>query len=459
MIAPVRAALIAAALALPGLAHAQSTAPSATGDWYGTLNAGAKVPLVAHIRADGTASLDSPTQGAKDLPLAATLNGKAVTLVLTRPPASFVGQLSDDGKTLAGQWIQGGTGLPLTLHRDAPAAQAAPNRPQTPKPPFPYRAEEVAYVNPASGLKLAGTLTLPPGPGPFPVALLITGSGTQDRDETVFDHKPYLLLADRLTREGVAVLRVDDRGAGGSEAGPATVTSADFATDVAAGVAFLRGRKDIDPARVGLIGHSEGGLIAPLVAAKDPKIAFLVLLSAPGVDGRTLMLSQNRAMAVASGATPEQVETMLKAKAAWFDAIRDAPDDAVARARLTAVIDQQGVPADSPSRPQILSLASPWWRYSLNIHPEVALRQVKVPVLAIGGSKDLQAPAAENLAAIKAALAADKNVTVREIPDLNHLLQTARTGLPSEYPEIEETTAPAALNLIVDWTVKITTLP
>lgn len=452
----IHTALIAVmATAAPLVARAQDLTPI-LGDWYGALNVGAKVPVVLHVKADGTASLDSPSQGAAGMPASINVAGSTVTVVLTAPPARFEGQVAADGASLVGQWRQGGGAAPLTFTRTAPVAA---RRPQTPQPPFPYRAEEVVYVNPASGLKLAGTLTLPPGPGPFPVALLITGSGTQDRDETVFDHKPYLLLADRLTRKGVAVLRVDDRGAGGSEPGPATVTSADFATDVAAGVAFLRGRKDIDPARIGLIGHSEGGLIAPLVAAKDPRIAFLVLLSAPGVDGRTLILSQNRAMAVASGATPAQIEAMLKAKAAWFDAIRDAPDDDVARARLTAVIDQQGVPADSPSRPQILSLAVPWWRYSLNTHPEVALRQVKVPVLAIGGSKDLQVPAAENLAAIKAALAADKDVTVREIPNLNHLLQTAKTGLPSEYPQIEETTAPAALDLIVDWTVKTATRP
>ena len=444
-------AVVAAALLAPAVAAAQ--VGPIVGDWYGTLQApGAALPLVFHIKADGTATFDSPAQHALGLVATATVVDGKVSVTLQAIHAGFQGAASADGNSLTGVWTQGD--LPLTMTRTAPAAAPAPKRPQTPKPPFPYRAEDVTYVNPASGLKLAGTLTLPRGSGPFPAVLLITGSGTQDRDGTVFDHKPFLLIADALTRRGVAVLRVDDRGAGGSEAGDiAKATSASFATDVAAGVAFLRGRQDIDPARIGLIGHSEGGMIAPLVAAQDPRIAFLVLMAAPGVDGVELLLSQNRAIAEASGAPPTAVEAMLKTKRAWFEAARDARNEDDGRVRLNAVLDRQGAPVGAPTRAQVLSLAAPWWHYTLNTRPADTLKQIKVPVLAIGGSKDLQVPAAANLAAIKTALAGDRDVTTRELPGLNHLLQTAGTGLPDEYGTIEETMAPVALSTIVDWTV------
>ena len=421
------------------------------GDWYGTLTipSGPKLALVFHIKPDGSATVDSPNQMAKGMPATATVASGKVTLSLSAIPAGFEGTLAADGQTLQGQWLQGGGALPLTMGRTAPIA----NRPQTPKPPFPYRAEEVSYRNPASGLTLAGTLTLPEGTGPFPAVVLITGSGTQDRDETIFDHKPFLVLADALTRKGVAVLRVDDRGAGGSQAGPPGTSGIPaFATDVAAGVAFLRGRPDIAPARIGLLGHSEGGEIAPLVAAEDPRIAFLVLMAAPGVDGAALLVAQNRALFAASGMPDDQVDLLVKNRAERFAAVRDATDTADARVRLTEVLNRQGLPADSPERTATLALAAPAWRYFLKTNPADALARIKVPVLAIGGSKDLQVDAKTNLAAIRAALAGDADVTVKELPGLNHLFQTAKTGLVVEYGQIEETIAPVALDMIVDWT-------
>ncbi len=450
-----RAAFAAALLApvvAPAIAQAQ-TAPI-TGDWYGAIpTMGAPIPLIIHIKADGSAALDSPSQGAKGLPMTASLKDKDVALALTVAPARFEGVLSADGKAIAGKWLQSGNTMALTLTRDAPAP-ATPsklNRPQEPKPPFPYRAEEVAYVNPASSLKLAGTLTLPPGTGPFPVALLITGSGAQDRDETIFGHKPFLLIADALTRKGVAVLRVDDRGVGGSDRGRTTDTTADYATDVAAGVAFLRARKDIDPARIGLIGHSEGGAIAPMIAARDPKIAFVVLMAAPGVDGKTLLLAQGRALETAMAMPADQIDLMEQRRTGWYDVVLTEPDDVKAKARLEAIMDQQGAP--QAIRDQIRDLVRPWWRYTLAFKPADYLKSVKAPVLAIGGSRDLQVPATANLTAIKAALPAPTEATIRELPGLNHLLQTAHTGLVNEYGRTEETMSPIALDLIVAWTV------
>ncbi|WP_297512623.1 alpha/beta fold hydrolase [uncultured Caulobacter sp.] len=446
-------AAIAAALLAPSLAQAQTGAFA--GDWYGALNAGGgQVPLVIHVAADGGASVDSPAQHAVGLAAAATVADGKLSVTLKAVPAGFQGALSADGKTLVGEWIQGGVRLPLTLSHTAPAAAPAPKRPQTPQPPFPYRAEEVAYVNPASGLRLAGTLTLPPGAGPFPAVVLITGSGQQDRDETFFDHKPFWVIADALTRRGVAVLRVDDRGVGGSQAGDlARATTSQFATDVAAGVAFLRARGDIDPDRIGLIGHSEGGQIAPMVAAKDPRVAFLVLMAGPAIDGLELLVAQNRAIAEASGASAGEVAAMLKTKRAWFEAARDARDDDDARTRLSAVLDQQGVPAGAPQRAAVLALAVPWWREFLKSHPAEVLKTVQVPVLALNGAKDTQVPAAANLAATRQALSGHKDVEIVALPGLNHLFQTAGTGLPDEYGKIEQTLAPEALTRIVDWTV------
>lgn len=422
----------------------------AVGDWYGTLNAGVSLPLVFHIKPDGSATIDSPAQGARDLPAKAVMTGRSLSLTMLQPQAVFEAELSPDGASLTGQWRQNGGNLPLSLTRTVPAAA---KRPQTPVPPFPYRAEEVAYVNPVSKLKLAGTLTLPPGKGPFPVALLITGSGPQDRDETIFGHKPFAVLADALTRKGVAVLRVDDRGVGASQAGSAKDTTADFATDVQAGVAFLRARSDIDPARVGLIGHSEGGLIAPMVAAKDPKIAFVALMAAPGVDGQTLILSQNRAISLAAGVPEDRIEANLAQSKLAFDAVRTAPDDATALARLNKLLQRPGSPTDAATIAQIRGIATPWWRAFLNSRPADALRQVKAPILAIGGARDLQVPAAENLQAIRKATAGNPDVTTRDLRGLNHLFQMSETGLPAEYGRIEQTLAPAALELLVDWTV------
>lgn len=444
-------ALIAAALLAPAVALAQ-VGPIA-GDWYGDLQAGPnKLPLVFHVQADGAASVDSPAQGALGLKAkAAFADGKA-TLTLILPPATFEGQLSADGKTLAGNWLQNGASLPLAMSRTPPAVVPA-NRPQTPKPPFPYRAEEVSYANPASGLKLAGTLTLPQGQGPFPVAVLITGSGSQDRDETLFEHKPFLVLADALTRRGVAVLRVDDRGVGGSERGELkTATSLDFATDVAAGVAFLRDRKDIDADRVGLIGHSEGGLIAPIVAAKDPRIAFVVLLAGTGVPGSEVMKTQSRDIALAGGAPPAQAEEQARLIGEANTVALSEPDLGKVGPRVVALLTEKGAPpATAEVQGRLLSL--PWYRAFLTLAPADYLRQVRAPVLAVNGEKDTQVSASQNLPAIKAALASNRDVTILPLPGLNHLFQTARTGAPSEYVQIEETIAPSALTAIVDWTV------
>jgi pimeloyl-ACP methyl ester carboxylesterase len=433
------------------------------GDWAAslTLPTGSTQRLVLHVRtgAGGTAAtMDLPDQlayGAPVRPIARV--GQKITLEMKATKGIFEGVLSADGKTIEGTWAgQAYTG-PLTFTARA-IQTGGPRRPQTPKPPFPYRAEEVSVPS-APGVTLAGTLTLPQGKGPFPAVVMITGSGAQDRDENIFGHRPFAVIADRLTRNGVAVLRVDDRGFAKSTGNFAAATDDDFAVDTAAQVAFLRKRADIDPARIGLIGHSEGGLVAPKVAAKDPKVAFIVLMAGPGVPLGEVLRAQRQALGPAMGVSAEQ----LRRSQALVDhvdaAMRGAKDDADAEARaLTVIRAEAGDLAPTPAIQQLAAkqFASGWMRTLTDYDPGPTLAKVKCPILALNGSKDGQVPPDQNLPAIRAATKANRDVTIVELPNLNHLFQTAKTGAVGEYADIEETVAPIALDTMTDWIVKHT---
>ena len=431
-------------MAAPLGAGAQTpTDPS--GDWRGVLSGGAvKLRVALHLGANST--FDSPDQGAVGLPASTVVDGRRVTVTVARVGV-FEGELSVDGSTLAGALKQGGLATPLTFER---GAFTAANRPQTPVKPYPYRSEEVGYDNPQRGsVHLAGTLTLPQGAGPFPAVLLITGSGAHDRDETIFEHKPFLVLADYLTRRGFAVLRVDDRGVGGSTGASPSDTMEDFATDVEAGTAWLKTRREIDPARISLIGHSEGGVIAPIVASRDPSIARIVLWAGPGVSGADVIVGQVRAIALASGATPAQAEATAQIQKELLTAIISAPDVAAARTAGAKVLSDHGAPALSEATWRQLNSA--WYRNFIAYDPAPTLRAVRAPVLALVGAKDVQVTATENAAALRRALSANPNARVVELPGLNHLFQTAGTGAVGEYGRIEETIAPEALKTIGDW--------
>lgn len=410
-------------------------------------------------------TIDIPMQGAKGVPLAATtVNGRSVSFAIAGIPGNpaFVGAIEADGNSLTGTFSQGGANFPFELHRGEPPA---PVRPQEPKPPFPYREEQVTYRNEKANIGLAGTLTLPQGSGRFPAVLLISGSGPQDRDSTLFGHKPFLLLADTLTRRGIAVLRVDDRGVGGSERGAMEPTTADLADDVRAGLSYLESRSDIDPERIGLIGHSEGGVIAPMVAVDTPRISFIVMLAGSGVRGDELMMAQVRAIASIEGMPQEVVDWDLAMRRGVYDVViaeKDGKPDTAAREAMIARVPPIPVPdapADAAPRTARLLLqatSSPWWRHFLSYDPAPTLQRVRCPVLALIGGNDRQVPAAENLPAIRTVLQAGGNMdaTVRELPGLNHLFQTSDTGAPADYASIEETMAPSALSLIADWVIE-----
>jgi uncharacterized protein len=435
------------------------------GIWDGTLtNAGGSLRLALHLRTGtrGTSGwLDSLDQHANGLDVTALKrDGAGFSFAMPMLKADFAGKVAGDGQSIAGTFTQVGTPTPLTFTRRAVGASAPPgppppNRPQEPKPPFPYAAADVGFDGGASGVKLAGTLTLPPGAGRFPAVVLVSGSGPNARDEMVADHRIFLVLADYLTRHGLAVLRYDKRGVGQSTGDYADATTADFANDAAAAVAYLRTRPEIDPARVGLIGHSEGGAVVPIVAARDPKVAFIVMMAGPGVDGAAILAEQSRLISKALGMSDAQVAksgALLKEEIAI---VRGETDAAAARAKLEAAVDRIVEPGSAvAAKMAAQGINTPWFRYFFAYDPVPTLEKVRCPVLALNGSNDLQVPPDQNLPPIRAAFAHNPDATVEDLPGLNHLFQPATTGSPSEYAKIETTIDPAALDLITGWILK-----
>jgi hypothetical protein len=322
---------------------------------------------------------------------------------------------------------------------------------QEPNRPYPYDEEEVRLENQVARVKLAGTLTLPRDAGPHPAVVLITGSGPQDRDESLWSHKPFLVLADHLTRLGIAVLRCDDRGTYRSKGDFAAATHADFVNDALAAIGWMKTHPRINHRRIGLIGHSEGGIIAPLVGARNPAVAFMVLLAGSGVTGDEIILAQSSLIGTVTGLPREQVEANARNLREILNLITKETDEAVLQVKLREALTGKVPPAQVDL--QLKTLTTPWFRYFLTYDPAATLRRVTKPVLAMNGEKDLQVPAKQNLDAIRAALSAAGNThaEIVEMPGLNHLFQTAKTGSPAEYGVIEETIAPAALEKIARW--------
>lgn len=413
---------------------------------------------------DWSGTIDIPTQGAKGLPLSdihVEENDESVHVKFSIRGVpgnpTFDGQLQEGA--ISGTFTQGGATFGFQLSRES---VKGPARPQEPKPPFPYKIEEVTFQN--GTVNLAGTLTLPQGDGPFPAVLLISGSGLQDRDETLVGHKPFWVLADHLSRAGIAVLRVDDPGIGQSTPHPKPPTTADFATDVEAGVAFLK--QDDRMGRIGLIGHSEGGLIAAIVASRSNDVGFVVLMAGPGVPGAELLRKQNERIFDAAGIAGERKQNLLTLLDRLFTILTS--EDMAADKRRQAVdeivrkqLEINGVPPAEQNEAQVRALAeqslTPWMRYFLTFDPRPALEKIRVPVLALNGELDVQVDAEQNLTAIAAALekGGNQNVTVHRLPEHNHLFQRARTGLMNEYGAIEETLSPKMLDLIRDWILSV----
>ncbi len=422
------------------------------GAWQGLLVAGEqklRIALQVTTGADGVLGVSFFSLDQSPSPFPARnvkLEGASFSFDIPVVKGRYEGKLSEDKKTIHGTWTQG-SGLPLDFKRGEKPLAAA--RPQEPKPPFPYRQENVRYSGaPASGATLAGTLTKPEGAGPFPAVLLIPGSGPHDRDETILGHKPFLLLADYLTRHGVAVLRYDDRGVGESTGDFSAVTSANLANDAAAGVRYLLTRSDIDKSHVGLIGHSEGGVLAPLVALEMREVDFVVLLAGPAVRGDQVILQQQERMAKASGMPPDKEREMLQALTRVVELLREGRTDIDLETEARKLMPNQPEAAGA-----FKSLNTPWFRYFVSYDPKPVLAKLKCPVLALYGDKDLQVLPEGNAPMVQGALkeAGNKDATVQILPGLNHLFQPCQTGLPAEYGAIAETMSPLVLQTIEGW--------
>ncbi len=444
--------------------------------WSGALNAlfqKLTVRVRVYRQDDGTESVyfDSVSQKAGGFKATRTVEGDQWAINVASVGGVFKGAINSGKSEVNGQWTQGGVSLDLKLTPEAILTEVpikGPNRPQTPKAPFPYLVEEGMFRNERDGVQLAGTLTIPKTDRPCPAVVLISGSGPQDRDETLLDHKPFWVIADHLSRNGIAVLRFDDRGTGASNGDFSKATSEDFANDVEAAFDYVTKDSRIAAKAVGLIGHSEGGIIAPMVAGRRRDVAFAVLLAGTGVNGQEILLSQAQLILQAEGVTDPnllkvQRETQLAMIYTVLDAAPDATVDSLVDAamkRLAEVLPEESLKEESLKASVfagIERIRSPWFRYFLTYEPASQLQLVQCPVLAINGEKDVQVDPKLNLPAIQAALEKGGNTRFKtiEFPSMNHLFQSCTTGGVSEYQTIEETISPIVLQTVGDWITEI----
>lgn len=428
-----------------------------TGTWSGKADFGLQsLNLVFHIeKTDGgySATMDSPDQNAYGIGASsASFDGDTLRIAVSRIGFSYTGVLN--GETVEGSFSQRGAVFPLDLKRGG----VVYNRPQEPTPPYPYISEDIVFENKKAGIKLAGTLTVPEKGGKFPAVVLITGSGVQNRDEEIMGHKPFLVLADYLTRRGIAVLRFDDRGSGSSEGNFASATTADFASDASAAVDYLRGRVEIDKKKIGLAGHSEGAAAAFMTAANRRDIAFVISMAGGAMQGDEILIRQNYLTLNAEESTPENfTHYYIGTLERTYEIIKAYEPEF-----LAANADSLAVVSTRPSLyyrqtleniRQIFAQASqPWLNFFIKYDPKEDIRRVKCPVMAINGNKDMQVDP-ENLRLISSTLqeAGNRRLNIREYPGLNHLFQSCETGKIQEYVKIEETISPRVLEDIAEW--------
>ena len=448
------------------------------GIWQGTMQTkigSLEVYFTIEAGAQGAyqAKMSLPSQKVREMPLQ-EVRSTPPDLVLDMASFGmiFEGRMAADSASISGRLKIGEDSMDLTLHRSSGLPEMG--RPQEPNRPYPYEETEVRFPNREASIQLSGTLTLPPGPGPFPGIVLISGSGPQDRDSTIAGHRPFLVWADFLTRRGIAVLRFDDRGTGKSEGDFHSATTLDFASDALAAWEYLKGRPGVDGGRIGFLGHSEGGIIAPIAAARNPEVALLVLLAGTAIRGDRLAILQTEAISRSRGAGPEAIRKEALMNENMFRIIEARGTAREAEGDLKRII-AESLAGMSAFEKKELNLSEdslltdlkgtladyPWNRFFLGYDPTTALRKIRCPVLALNGDKDTQVPADVNLAAIGQALkeAGNKSYEVRKLSGLNHLFQTAQTGHPREYARIEETVSPEVLKLVGDWILKNASLP
>ena len=445
------------------------------GTWQGKLNvATTSLRLVIHVKTEKgsySATMDSPDQGVKGIPVSSVrVAGDSLFLEVAAAHAKLTGHLTSDS-TFSGQWFQGSS-LPLDLkkqYRGETAEEA--KRPQTPKPPFPYKTEDVVYFNKDKTIKYGATLTSPQGAGPFPALLLITGSGQQNRDEEIFGHKPFAVIADYLTRKGYVVMRVDDRGVGQTTGDVQHATSKDFAADAMVSLDYLKALPQVAKTKLGLLGHSEGGMIAQLVSAQRTDVSFVIMLAGPGQKIIDLMGEQNRAVLRTSGLPAKNIDAYVDLYKSLGLVMANARSDSAARLEALPVLNAwlaktpkeiaattTGINGEASKQKFIAEFSktfrTPWFNYFIKYNPDDYVRKMKkVKVLALNGSKDIQVAAGPNLSALKTSLQKAGNTSFEtiELKGLNHLFQHCTKCTVAEYGELEETIAPEVLEIIGQW--------
>lgn len=425
--------VILLALLIPVLTQAQNF----EGNWNGKLAVGLqKLTLVFHVQGN-TCTMDSPDQGAKGIPTTIeNMTADSISIKIAAIGGSYVGKKTANG--IEGTFTQSGMKFPLNLV----AGDGAKNRPQTPKGPFDYTTKEVSFTNPTDGAILAGTLVIPKDyTAKTPVVLMVSGSGLQNRDEEIMEHKPFLVLADYLAKFGIASLRYDDRSFGKSTGSVAQATTETFKQDAEAGLNYLRQNEHFG--KVGILGHSEGGTIAYLLAAAG-KADFIVSMAGPTVSGKELLLEQNKLLLKAEGLPEQVVNDYVKVLGPVFD-LRiqkinsEKPDEVIQE-----LIKQYQVNLPTGLQKNLEAVLAPnvWNDYFLALTAQNEVRNMTCPALLLGGSKDLQVPAILNFYGFKLK---NRKSKIKVYPALNHLFQTCQTGAVSEYGEIEETISPEVL--------------
>lgn len=458
---------------------------SLVGDWEGAaIVQGTELPIIFHLSKNNvgnySATFDSPKQQAFGIACGDVIvKEDSVIILIPVIKGSYAGRLSNGNRQLTGNMYQAAAALPVTLKKTGDIATIKElKRPQTPKPPYPYKSEDLVYTNADKSIQFGATFTVPlPEPGVdyfrapiYPTVILITGSGKQDRDESVFGHKPFAVIADYLTHQGIAVLRVDDRDMGKTTGDFYSSTTSDFAKDIEAGIDYLKTRKDVDVDQIGLIGHSEGGVIAPMVASKRKDVKFIVLLAAPGIRILDMMEQQSADVMASKGLAKPDIDQYRPLYKNIVTAIINAKDSASASKKAREVFKkwQVGKSASSVKNTTgvetekdiaafvnafLKQLAGPWFKQFMKMNPQEYLIKTNCPVLALNGEKDIQVEATSNLAGIRSALEKNKNKNfkVREIPGLNHLFQHCTACTTEEYGELEESFDTGTLKIIADW--------
>lgn len=423
------------------------------GTWNGNIEIPMnKLPFVLHISNENNglkATFDSPNQGGFGLEIP-EIRFENNILYLKHPKMmmNYEGKLENN--VINGTFTQGGQSFILNLTK----GKFKRNRPQEPQPPFDYHSEDITFENKEDGINLAGTLTLPKGNGKFPAVVLVSGSGPNDRNEEIFGHKPFMVVADYLTKNGYAVFRYDKRGVAESEGDFPSATVFDFAEDTKSAIKYLKTRKEIDTEKIGILGHSEGGQVAQIIASEDGSLNFIILMAAPGIKGSDLLILQNDAFSKALG-LPELTRALnKKLNEKTYEIIMQNDNKEKAEQELKeyykTTVHYKDL-GDEELDDTIEGLYTEHIRQLLLFDPQDYLPKIKCNVLALNGAKDLQVTYIENIAGLAEGLAMQGNLETIVYRDLNHLFQPAQTGLPDEYGTIETTIEPKVLEDIVKW--------